>query len=989
MIGNFFKEPQTIEVSVHDEFNFSPEDTVEFENLLDPSEEVVVESGELSYSLEPGEFAVLRLKSASLAPVLSSSPITAPWDWDGNKNKTVMVHQGQALLIENPQPFEVHFIANATGRRDMAAATREADTGPYQVSLGDLEPGDYSITFRWPGKQTNDGWEGEDGIKFYHFTVLPEGPANSQGRLSIRLTRDDFNAYPHHTVTLSNGIGSILRMPVRPLNRDQHEGGIRIGGHVSKYDGFLVNLMKRGTPDEAKRVVYRGTVDDVTLHFSDGRTGRYHLDASTFDHFERYPLPSWTYVIQEGGEKVVVEKTVVLKQNENAFALNYRIISATLGVENTELFVRPDIDQRTHHETTTITPESMGWWAGKHAMYLNPDNQPVGFVLHPVNEAWRDWYPGFNGIQMYATQGRYQEAHERHYSDNPLETERGQGEYTDSYSPGFFSSSLMPGDSASIVFSSMDINTPSRQYSEEDVQSTMQENIALMEERLDLIKDRAARADPFVQKLVLALWEFIVERDEFFTVIAGHPWFSDWGRDTFIAFDGILAAGMDEVARGLIMAFGKFEGKDGNKGMLPNIINGSNAGNWDTVDAPLLYILAVRNYIESTKDTSILSARTGGRTIREIIESIIEGYQNGTPNGIRMDSETGLIYSPAHYTWMDTNYPAATPREGYTVENNARWFETLMWVSDIYKKEENFTKAKDYSQLAGQVQENFNKLFWNEAGGYLADTIKAGPGVSALYGEQDNALRPNQLIAVLSRYGLLSKDRQRKVAKIVEAKLLVPTGLRTLSEDTQSSSEYPYQGIYEGSDDHGRKQAYHNGTVWPHLFGDWALAYVTAYDFSQESIHYVLPYFSPIEQHLKEAGVGSVSEVRDGNYPHRPRGTDAQAWSVALPLAAYMEIKYGQDSAALSSPLNILAGGQADNVSSPLSRLTDIETQGESFGGIDLNAELMNLKIKRDNNGVLLSPPQQPMQNLQIEGLFPVIIHVAPVDLPLIIGLKD
>ncbi|HPB67700.1 MAG TPA: amylo-alpha-1,6-glucosidase, partial [Candidatus Omnitrophota bacterium] len=912
-IGNFYKEAQTMElpVSQFPGFRIAAEDVAMFRNVLTTEEEVRVEQGKLTYPLAPGQVAVLKLESVQ-KPEPASSPVTQRWNWTENKNKAVMVSPGDVLLIENEALFELQLIEENTGRRQIIPSQRQAAGGIYQVELSGLPAGDYALTFRWPAKTENDGWEGEHGIRFYHFKVLPEALPSRESGLSIRLNKDDLNAYPHNTVTLSNGIGTILRLPVRPLNRDPHDGGIRVGGYVSKYDGFLVNLMKRGTPDETKRVVFRGTVDDVRVRFADGSAQLFPLDTATFQHFERYPLPSWTYIIKKGPEQIVIEKTAVIKQGENTFAFQYRIVSMTRGVEAAELFVRPDMDQRSHHETTSITPESLGWWHGKHRVMADQAGQSVGFELRPIDEAWSQWYPGFTGVRMTITRGRYQESPERHYSENPLEAERGQQNYSDTYSPGFFSALLKAGDSTSLVLSSEDINTPAGTYAEPDITALVQDTTALIKERLALIQNKMAQADPFVQKLVLAMWEFIVERDEFYTVIAGHPWFSDWGRDTFIAFDGILAAGMNDVARGLILAFGKFEGKDGNKGMLPNIITGAEAGNWDTVDAPLLYVLAVRNYIQSTGDAGILETETGGRTVRAIIESIAEGYQEGTKNGIRMDAESGLIYSPPHFTWMDTNYPAATPREGYTVENNARWFDVLSWLSELSRDENDLAKAESYARLAARVKENFNTYFWNEHSGYLSDTIVAGQGVSAQAGRQDLSIRPNQLIAVLSAYELLSPERQQKVVDIVAEKLLVPTGLRTLSEDTQSSEEFPYRGTYEGSDDDGRKQAYHNGTVWPHLFGDWALAYVTAYNFSPESIRHVLPYFAPLDEHLGQAGVGSISEVRDGNYPHRPRGTDAQAWSVALPLAAYMKIRFDGQAERASSPLRSSGPGVAE-----------------------------------------------------------------------------
>jgi len=163
----------------------------------------------------------------------------------------------------------------------------------YIATVENSPAGNYAVTFRWEGKIDNDGWEGENGQRrYYHFMVLPEDLQDQEKGLSVRLEQEDLDAYPHNTVTMSTGIGSILRIPIRPLIRDQQDGGIRIGGYVSKYDGFLANLLKRGTPDESKRVLYRGSVEDIKLTFTDGSVRGYALDTSTFDHFERYPFPN-------------------------------------------------------------------------------------------------------------------------------------------------------------------------------------------------------------------------------------------------------------------------------------------------------------------------------------------------------------------------------------------------------------------------------------------------------------------------------------------------------------------------------------------------------------------------------------------------------------------------------------------------------------------------------------------------------------------------
>ncbi|MBU1044931.1 MAG: glycogen debranching enzyme N-terminal domain-containing protein [Candidatus Omnitrophica bacterium] len=857
-----------------------------------------------------GVFYEQDIKDILTQKILDEPLNFVEWNWQDYKNKEVMLHSGDVLTVKNPQPFTIYLKKEGHEKERIMPSFAVKGNAEYMNMLFGLTPGKYTLSFYWPNQEANHGWESQD----YHFQVLPEAAditrVGKLDELTIKVGKKDLAKYPHSSVTLANGRGSILRVPVRPLKRNQWDGTIEVAGFTSKYDGFQANLMANA-PDESRKVIFRGTVDDVTLSIN-GQEKSFHLDMDNFDNFARYPLPRWRFVIKDGDDEVIIDKIISLLEKENRFIINYKVVSATSGVQNITLFSRPDLNMRNHHETVKHWPGAVQHWDSKQDIYGR------GFRVYPLDDNWKHWYQGFDGINMITTTGNYSRASEWHYSPDPIEGERGQDAVCDAYSPGFFTIPLsaVEGKSGSIVFSCVDALTPYKDnFSEEESEILIKKEVNLLRQRLENVKNPEARKDIFVQEMVAGVWPFVAKRDQFYTVIAGYPWFSDWGRDTFLCYEGLLSAGMYDIAKGLLMAFGKFE----NQGMLPNIITGETAGNWDTVDAPLLYVLSVLNYIRETGDSNILNEVTGDRTILEIIESIKSGYCNGTPNGIAMDHDSKLIWSPSHYTWMDTNFPAATPRQGYTVENNARWYDVLKFLSGIYEEKGNSAKALEYENLAKKVKDSFNKYFWiDRNGGYLADVIESGKGQSPKHGRQDAAIRPNQLVAVLSPYSLLSKERQIKTVDIVTRKLLVPGGLRTLSEDTASSHEFPYRGHYEGDEDSQRKQAYHNGTVWPHLFGDWALAYVTAHDFSDESIKYVLPYFAPLEEHLREAGVGSVSEVRDGNYPHWPRGCSDQAWSVAMNLAAYMHIRYAHpislDTVKHSEVAGKITRDQMDNV---------------------------------------------------------------------------
>ncbi|MCG2711818.1 MAG: 4-alpha-glucanotransferase [Candidatus Omnitrophica bacterium] len=980
IMANFSRQPKRIAVSIPaQEFQVGPSVSIIFKDLI-TEEKVRSNPGLFNYNLAPGQVCVFRQERVenriqewlrqNFLPViddpakrLSAETMIREYrydekietkeemermfrillpegfnaffalDWDEHKNKEIMLHSKEVLYLDNGKPF-IAFVKDKQGNEHIIPSF-PVDEGEKHVSmLFGLKPGSYVLKFFWLTESEFGGEKSRD----YHFRVLPEaeevGKPGELNEFALQLSKEDFAQYPYSTVTLANGRGSILRLPVRPLERKQWDGAIEVSGFTSKYDGFQANL-SAGFPDEKRKIIFRGAVDDAVIKIN-GKEKGFHLDMETFDNFARYPLPRWRFVLRDGEEEVVIDKSVALVEGENRYAINYKVVSATAGVENITLFVRPDINMRDHHEPAKHWEGAVEFWNSKHR---NIDGR--GFRIYPVNDEWKHWYPGFDGIKMTAATGSYQHASEWHYSLDPIESERGQDNVNDAYSPGFFTIPLSLGkdNSSSLIFSCVDALTKEADYSQAEVEALIQERADLLEQRISKVKNPEARKDSFVQKMVAGVWPFVAKRDEFYTVIAGYPWFSDWGRDTFLCFEGLLSAGMNDIAKGLLMAFGKFE----KNGMLPNIITGETAGNWDTVDAPLLYVLSVKNYIDETGDKAILDELTGdrtvleklisisekyvggeeislkdlafstlakmyleksgdlniltksagGRTILEIIESIMRGYYKGTENGIAMDANSKLIWSPSHFTWMDTNYPACTSRQGYTAENNARWHDVLRFLGDIYEERGDAAKSSEFKNIALEVKDNFNKYFWiDREGGYLADVIECEKGKAPGEGRQDIAFRPNQLITVLSPYGILSKERQKKVVDIVKRKLLVPGGIRTLSEDTASSSQFPYRGYYEGDEDTQRKQAYHNGTVWPHLFGDWALAYVIAHDYSEESIRYVLPYFAPLEEHLRIAGVGSVSEIRDGNYPHWPRGCSDQAWSVAMNLAAYMRIRY-------------------------------------------------------------------------------------------------
>jgi predicted glycogen debranching enzyme len=398
--------------------------------------------------------------------------------------------------------------------------------------------------------------------------------------------------------------------------------------------------------------------------------------------------------------------------------------------------------------------------------------------------------------------------------------------------------------------------------------------------------------------------QFVVRRGKGKTVIAGYPWFLDWSRDTFIACRGLLAAGMIDEVRQILLTFAKFE-KDGT---LPNAIFGDNASNHDTSDAPLWFALVCDELFDvgqasrrsPSPDDKVRDRRDACPTLYDALHSIATNYARGTPNGIRMDAESALIWSPAHFTWMDTNFPAGTPREGYPVEIQVLWIRLLQQLEKISERAE----RKKWSDLAAHAIASLEKLFWLEERGYYADLLIAKNGQSAAEvppSGMDDALRGNYLFAV--SLGLITGERAKRCVEAAQKYLVVPGALRSLAplpvsvplpiyRDGQllNNPIEPYCPRYEGDEDTRRKPAYHNGTAWTWTFPVFCEALARAWSRdagAAEAVAAAKAYLGSVEQLLNEGCLGQIPEILDGDAPHTQRGCDAQAWGVTEALRVW------------------------------------------------------------------------------------------------------
>ncbi len=381
-------------------------------------------------------------------------------------------------------------------------------------------------------------------------------------------------------------------------------------------------------------------------------------------------------------------------------------------------------------------------------------------------------------------------------------------------------------------------------------------------------------APDLTEPLALAADAYIVRRgDGSPTILAGYPWFTDWGRDTMIALPGLcLATGRLEEARDILIAFGKHL----DKGMIPNRFPDSGeVPEYNNIDGTLWFAYAIGRYIARTRD-----ARSAESFFLPALVEIVKQHRAGTRFGIGVD-EDGLLRGGEDgvpLTWMDAKVDdwVVTPRRGKPVEVNALWIETLETTAELSLHLGRTREAREYAELARVARESFERRFWNEKAGCLFDVVDGTDG-------DDASIRPNQILAVSLPHPAIAGPRARAVVDVVQRELLTPFGLRTLSPKDPA-----YRGTYAG-DRKARDAAYHQGTVWPWLLGAFVRAYLRVHDRHPARVAEAQSMVRPLLAHVQEAGLGHVSEIFDGDPPHTARGCVAQAWSVGELIALVSE----------------------------------------------------------------------------------------------------
>ena len=677
---------------------------------------------------------------------------------------------------------------------------------------------------------------------------------------------------------LTNGRGGMAR-----LHAD-------LGAVASKYDCLLAANLHPEVPCDrhvlAKRMRAWVTADGFITA----------LDRNNLIHFDPGPPGRWVFVAPAGdGRTVQVELTMDLLPERNTLVARFQrpFGPPPLGTDlpsdrRVSITVRLDLEDRGYHGETQAT-DGADQHFRSHTRAL--EGRP-GFLFAPDQ-----------GRRLLASSdgGAYHEAPEWSVGlPHTVEATRGMTARGDAWSPGWFELPLKHSAPATLALCA-DPEEPPPAELHQFVEARAQARAEHLHRHAP--GSGFQRRDSFGRQLLEAAMAFLARRGEGATVIAGYPWFLDWGRDTFIAARGLLAAGLDPEVRSILLTFAPFE----DRGTLPNALSADSTADRDTSDAPLWFALAAEEAHAHLGD-ALYGEDVGGRTLGQVLAAIALGYLDGTPNGIRVDAGTGLVWSPSHFTWMDTNYPAGTPRQGYPVEIQALWIRLLRQLARM----EAPAPRGPWAQWAERATASLD-LFWDEGLGHFHDLLAAAPGGGAAVAQPDGLLRPNQIFLV--SLGLVTGDRARRAVAAVQRHLLVPGALRSLAPlpapvplaitgpgGLLNDPMHPYWGRYEGDEDTRRKPAYHNGTAWVWLLPSFCEALVRAWEFRPEALAAARAYAGSLDALLTAGCVGQLPEILDGDAPHGQRGCDAQAWSATEGLRVWLMLNPGMSQEFQRNP---------------------------------------------------------------------------------------
>ena len=637
-----------------------------------------------------------------------------------------------------------------------------------------------------------------------------------------------------------------------------YAGSSMIGAHSRTHQGYLIASLH--APIERYLVFSKinetATVGTSTVsfetsqHCASGKTvyteGQKFLTSFIYDGSVHYTYET---------DNFSFEKHITLKRNANVCAVAYEL---TAGDSDCTFTLTPLFNYREHSESSTPDTLKFETFTEDRTFYLVPEkNKDIA-------------------IRFQTSEGTFSERETVYDIDMQLQIEVDlETDGLDCHYCPVDLSIAVPANTTkkvSILCSIGDVNERPAPVSATEAFSILEENTRCHAE----LFEKAGYRDSFANQLVLASDQFLTYREstKMMTVLAGLPWFTDWGRDTMIAFTGLtLCTKRFKEAEEILLTFARYI----RHGIVPNMFPDDNMPPlYNTVDASLWYFYAVYQYLHYNP------AAEAEAFVKEQIfphlKEIISAYEKGTDFSIYMEDD-GLIHAGSgldQITWMDVRVGdwVATPRHGKPVEINALWYNALRIMESLCEKFDEDASA--YRTRAEQVKESFNAKFWDSANQCLFDVVDGD--------EPDDHIRPNQIYAVSLPFSLLPEEQEKAVVALVEKELFVGCGLRSLAPDHPD-----YHGIYCGALAK-RDAAYHQGTAWGFLLGGFFSAYMKVNHHSSSAAANVVRMLEPVRKHLTDSGcIGSISEIFDGDAPHNPRGCYAQAWSVGEVLRCYCE----------------------------------------------------------------------------------------------------
>ena len=636
-----------------------------------------------------------------------------------------------------------------------------------------------------------------------------------------------------------------------------YAGSSMIGAHSRTHQGYLIASLH--APIERYLVFSKinetATVGTSTVsfetsqHCASGKTvyteGQKFLTSFIYDGSVHYTYET---------DNFSFEKHITLKRNANVCAVSYEL---TAGDSDCTFTLTPLFNYREHSESSTPDTLRFDTFTEDRTFYLVPEkNKDIA-------------------IRFQTSEGTFSERETVYDIDMQLQIEVDlETDGLDCHYCPVDLSIAVPANTTkkvSILCSIGDVNERPAPVSATEAFSILEENARCHAE----LFEKAGYHDSFANQLVLASDQFLTYREstKMMTVLAGLPWFTDWGRDTMIAFTGLTLCTKRFKAEEILLTFARYI----RHGIVPNMFPDDNMPPlYNTVDASLWYFYAVYQYLHYNP------AAEAEAFVKEQIfphlKEIISAYEKGTDFSIYMEDD-GLIHAGSgldQITWMDVRVGdwVATPRHGKPVEINALWYNALRIMESLCEKFDEDASA--YRTRAEQVKESFNAKFWDSANQCLFDVVDGD--------EPDDHIRPNQIYAVSLPFSLLPEEQEKAVVALVEKELFVGCGLRSLAPDHPD-----YHGIYCGALAK-RDAAYHQGTAWGFLLGGFFSAYMKVNHHSSSAVENAVHMLEPVRKHLSDSGcIGSISEIFDGDTPHNPRGCYAQAWSVGEVLRCYCE----------------------------------------------------------------------------------------------------